>query len=239
MDKETGDVIKTVVLQTKAHVGGLAFDKKRKGLFVCVSGNKMGGVAFISYQELRTYQISQGPLPLTQRIWLPDLPQASYLFLKNEELIVGTFKKNGTGLLAHYFLPVSFLAKTNHEKSIDANGESCTLATMEILFVTKKIQGMTCYKNTILLSQSYGPKSSKLFVFREGITADLANEKKAWKVFKLPPYLEQITVEQDRLYCVFESGAAQYKNRTKAVISGVLVLDLPTLLQKSRKSVRS
>ncbi len=46
---------------------------------------------------------------------------------------------------------------------------------------------------------------------------------------KFTPYLEQITVFQDPLYLVFESGVCAYRKKTPP-IEAVLVLSLKSLL---------
>ena len=103
----------------------------------------------------------------------------------------------------------------------------------DTLNIPQKIQGVAIYKNLLLLSQSWGKQSGKIFVFDINSTADFSNLDEALKIIETPPYLEQIYVDGDQLYALFESGASAYRKKTPYVMKNVLQADLKKLLNET------
>lgn len=72
---------------------------------------------------------------------------------------------------------------------------------------------MSFYEEKILLSQSYGAKDSKLFIFDNNLDDDNFDLDKGDAIasMTLPPYLEQIIGRNDKVYLLFESASHKYR----------------------------
>ena len=82
----------------------------------------------------------------------------------------------------------------------------------------------------ILMSQSYGHQSSKLYVFKLSRRANAYTKSQALKIIKMPPMMEQIGNEDGQLYAVFESGGRRYRDKYGVGVDRILTFDLTTLL---------
>lgn len=79
------------------------------------------------------------------------------------------------------------------------------------------------------MSQSYGSKDSKLYFFP--ISAlNYLDEGNAEKVVVMPPYLEQIYVQNGQLLMLFESGAKAYARNQIMIVDRILSANINALL---------
>lgn len=221
LDRKKEEYIKTIILKDRTHAGGLVYDEDNQCLWVCAAAKGHGRVAAITMEDILNYQITAKPKPINyaQYVDFPSIYQASYITMNEEALLVGTFVKNKNGVVA----------KASLEK--DADDTAFYLVENKEITVPKRTQGLVFYKNYCLVSQSFGPVNSKIYVFSsEQFYADALNKKNALTVIKAPPYLEQLAVFDDYLYTLFESGAASYREKTAKFLMEVVVFYLPTLL---------
>ena len=215
-DKQQANLINTIPLPGRPHVGGLAFNKNKQELWVTITGKKHGSAAAISLSDILTFpEKATFPIAYTKIYTFPGISQASYISKWSDFLLAGTFERSKTGTLGLFPL----------------NDETNNIP--RFVSILKKAQGVAIYKDHYcLVSQSFGPRSSKVFIFsKEQLLQGNLQENKALKVIKFPPYLEQITVDDNFLYVVFESGASAYQKKTSP-INNILVLSIPQLLEK-------
>lgn len=59
IDKKTKKYIKTLILDSKSHVGGIAYDSHYKRLWFSDDTNKMGGLSYIEGSSLDSYHASK------------------------------------------------------------------------------------------------------------------------------------------------------------------------------------
>ncbi len=209
-DRYDRRLLKTVPLSGRPHVGGLAIDVSEEKIWLTLNN---GNVATIGLADLLAFP-DQATEPIAyEKVYdLPEIPRAAYLAIHDQELIVGTFEKEHQGFYGRYALE-------NLESPAVKKGA-----------IVSKAQAITFYQDYCLVAQSFGPRSSHVYLFSmaQFEQGDLV-EAAALVTLKFPPYLEQITVFQDQLYLVFESGASAYRQKTRP-IEAILVLSLKSLM---------
>lgn len=231
-DLNTHDLLKTIVLDGKPHVGGITYDYDNKNLWVCGHKNNKAEVFSITLEKLLSYDLDKGEsIEYEQRIALSQVNRASYISYDNRSIYVGFFNPRGTGNVERYDLD---------EKGNFAGDEIVDKITNELTVLgdavfgeetLEKIQGMTIYRDYTILSQSYGPKGSKLFIFKNDPERTLYKEEDAITEFAMPSHLEQISQHDGRLYMVFESAARAYRHRSDDVLDRVLSIDLESFIK--------
>ena len=96
--------------------------------------------------------------------------------------------------------------------------------------ITEQAQGVAFYKDKILFSHSYGIFPSTLQVFKNNSFQKLLEKDTAESSIRLPEKLEQIYVDGDDLYVLFESAAYSYRASSLVKMDRILKLDLKTFL---------
>nr|WP_284248153.1 hypothetical protein [Tetragenococcus halophilus] len=217
LDKKENNSLKIIILKDRTHAGGLVYDENRQCLWVCSAAKIHGRVSAIFKEDILNYPLSKHEaISYYHNINFPTILQASFITMKENTLFVGTFNKRKNGVV----LKTTF----EHEDFDNSRKE-------ESIRIPKKAQGMAFYKEYCLISQSFGPSSSKIYIFsNEQLSSGKLDIKNALKIVKTPPYLEQITVFEDHLYAIFESGARNYREKTAKFLMEVLAFHLPTLL---------
>lgn len=223
-DRRSGKHSKNVVLPKRPHVGGLAYDSEKAILWVTITGNGSGRVGALSLTKLFADNSEQTGVPIVfdSIVDLHKIERASYLTCYQQELIAGSFALKGSGLIAYYTLP--------HAAGSEDVAKKTRFSPRIQISTTTKVQSIAFYQEWVFLARSFGPSASEIWIFPKEAAA--FNKKTVSFRIKCPPYLEQIVVEEYRLYCLFESGATAYRHKTPWPIEEVLVLDIPTLLHK-------
>lgn len=235
LDKKSGEKLTTLVLPDSPHLGGLAYDPVAKNLWLTTETTAgTAQLSAISLEEIqqRRFNQQEQPIKYTQQIPLTGLNKASFLTYHQNTLVVGYFTKKHEGTLISYpltntGLPVQTLA----ESPQSIRGKEKDTERME---TTKKLQGVTFYKEQILFSQSYGDHSSKLLFAKNQIEQDSTDfdEDDFIKTIDFPPYMEQILVDKQYLYVLFESSGTPYRSKKNVFpIKSVLVFDLEKLVK--------
>lgn len=233
LDKHSGSHKKTIVLPDLAHAGGLAYDPISNNLWLTTeTADEKAKIAAFSVKQIKEYDFEHAKQPLAYRYEIPlkDLPKASFLAYHESNLIVGHFKKDKEGTLVSYPLDNSGLphqAKQNNPE--ETRGIDSKKEKVEIV---EKIQGVSFFKNQILFSQSYGETDSQLFFLKNDLEKDPISYKEEdfSSSIDFPPYMEQIVVEKENLFVLFESAASEYRNQSNVTpIDEVLVFDLTKL----------
>lgn len=222
LDKKEIDPPKTMILKDRTHAGGLAYDENRQCLWVCSAAKNHGRVSAILKDDILSYQFVPNPeiIPYYHSINFPAIPQASFITIKGNSLFAGSFDKTKDGAVV----------KTTFDKGEEfANDDSVD----ETIDIPKRAQAMAFYKEYCLISQSFGPVNSKIYIFSsKQLSSGKLNSKAALKIIKAPPYLEQIAVFDTHLYAIFESGARNYRKKTAKFLMEVVAFHLPSLLDK-------
>lgn len=234
LDKFSHKYIKTVVLRGKPHVGGITYDTKAQNIWVCsITPEGKAEIVSISLEDLENYQLSPDyePVSYNQAITLKEIKRASYITYAENALFVGYFSDKHEGIIEKFLMDETgkFIEEVNHRSVLTT--QKATATPDDINKVTHGIQGITFYKEYMLLSQSYGPKSSKIFIYEDIGGEEILLDKDALKVIEVPAYLEQITADQGQLYSIFESGTKRYRDEEGITkVDRVLKLDLERLI---------
>lgn len=209
LDKETGKFIKTIVLPTTSHVGGITYDREHKRLWITTTDDATSSQ--ISAINLKTMQQddfskSKEAIQFDYQMNLSQIEKSSYMTYYKKALFVGYFDKDDLGHVGYYKLDKKGFPINNNGKQ-DNHRPSAVYDTVE------QVQGMAFIGDKVVFSQSYGNKDSKLLYFdNPGI--------KKWNHFEeeniieeiiTPSYMQQIVSEKDFLYLLFESSATKYR----------------------------
>lgn len=221
MDRLSGIQIKTIVLPDFPHAGGLAYDPCHQKIWLSNTLGKQAAIAAICLTDIENYSDASQPIPYQEKIGLQELPRASALTYDHNYLVVALFALKTHGRIVCY--PI--------DQVEDSPDYSLLASPTGSLAIPEKIQGVTFYKNYILFSQSWGRQAGKILIFDILQTTDFSDLRQAIKMIPTPPYLEQIFIEGDHLFALFESGAANYRQKTPFVMDHVLRIDLKILLK--------
>lgn len=201
----TGNIVNICTLDTMSHVGGIAYDKKNKVVWVA------GSYGHVNSYDIRDIIYSSEALAM-EEIYVgtnlknyknDDLDLISSLTIKDDLLFVGTFSLNNSGLVKTY--------------RIVRNNLFTNLNYMFEFKLPNKVQGITFYKDKldeyILFSVSYGRRSSSnISVYRFSKNVKDYNSEEEIINYKLPPMLEQIWLDNEYIYALYESNAKVYND---------------------------
>ncbi len=214
-DKKNGNYLVTLGMKGESHLGGLAFDGEN--IWVCHSNNST---------------LECIPYVFVQRI-ASDMPQSvvdcSTLF---EEFHVS----NTPSCIAYYDGKIWVATHTKILNSrmvaykITKNG----LRQVESYRIPDKVQGVTFdEEGRVYLSTSYGRKnSSYLKIYESAETLDKKPGQPQIKI-EMPPCSEEIDIEDDAVYIVFESAGEKYFEGTDGKGTSVSPIDQVLALSKS------
>ncbi|MDF7639809.1 hypothetical protein PT285_10395 [Lactobacillus sp. ESL0791] len=234
LDSKTGKYLKTVQIQGRPHLGGIAYDEVAQNIWLTGSKNGNSALMCFSLQTLKNYNAKHHvPIEYKYQIEIPTVERASTVTYFDNQLFVGFFNMYGRGKVASYAIKrggKNSGSITNNEiKAVtgtvswsDPSGETS---------MDKQIQGIAFYQNRIFLSQSYGSGPSKLYVFPTTALSAL-NEQNAELVIDLPPYLEQIAAYKGQLLCIFESGSKLYARPQLVIMDRILSLNINALFDR-------
>lgn len=233
IDKKSHEFVKEIVLRNKSHVGGLAYDPIHHNIWIAGMSRGIPQVNAITLKQLEDYSFQKENLPITysQSYDLYAIARSSFLTYHDKSLYVGYFTENTASILEEYSITddgtlVTQLLSDSLDKS-DAITPIALPTDMRV--ITEQAQGVAFYKDKILFSHSYGIFPSSLQVFNNSLQK-LLEEDAAIRDIRFPEKLEQIYVDGDDLYVLFESAAYGYRASSLFKIDRILKLNLNTLL---------
>lgn len=231
LDKETGKYLKTIALDDIDHVGAITYDKHHQRLWVAtVDKEKDAQVEALNLATIEAYDLDkyQKPIVFDEVTDLSDVKLASYMAYHDQVLYVGYFNKQKSGILAAF--PMD-----SQGKLIDQKTDTSGVEPVKTWQTASQIQGISFYEDKILMSQSYGAKDSRLYIFdnRLGQAGFDLDKKDALTSLALPPYLEQVVGHDDQVYLLFESASHKYRRKSRLIhMDRVIKLKIEDTLQK-------
>lgn len=219
---KSGDVINIVDLNTKSHVGGIIYDDKNNLIWIPDNNgilNAYRSEEFLTKTKVTSKyafdNISDGLVDFQNK----NKNLIAFLTIKDNHLYIGNFSINESILVKEF--------------DIISNDEKISLKYIRNFNVPAKTQGMLFYKKDnkdyLIISNSYRRRSkSHIYVFEydENNNNYLVDNAKE---ITLPPLLEQITINNNRIYALFEAGAKRYENGIDR-IEFICSLDLKKIL---------
>lgn len=229
LNKKTGRYVKTIQVAGKPHLGGIAYDPVGKNVWLTGENSSGSALMSISLAAIEKHRGSQ-PLAYQQVINLPTIERASTVTYFDNQLFVGFFNNYDHGKVAAYPLARSGSFKNSiaSDQIKSVTGQATWSMGSGSATMDQQIQGIAFYRDWIFLSQSYGGQDSKLYIFPVSAINNL-DEKNAQKVITFPPYLEQITVQNGQLLCLFESGSKMYARNSIMVMDRILSVNIMAL----------
>lgn len=181
MDKDSGEFLKTVVLKGTDHVGGMAYDKDNKRLWITAvkrdTSNAMIGC--LSLDEIDKYDFDKDSqlAEYDDQYILEGLERTSYLTLHDHVIYAGYFSQEDDGVLCTYPLDADGFPNG----STEVKDKIYQISPAKTASTPNEIQGITFYYDKIILSQSYGSDDAHFMVYTNpgtGNIQDLNNKRK-------------------------------------------------------------
>lgn len=222
-----GDLLHTCSLYNHAHVGGIAYDKEHDLVWICGTDGCIDAYQTSSILNKKTATPIYANLNVGNGLPNYKNPLAnsvSYLSIYQNELYVGSFSLTCPGNVKRYGI------------SVDEETKTLTLSFNGSFSVPTKVQGLTFYEKGedtyIMLSRSYGkyfPSILQIFSYDRDISS--YDENLPSISYELPSMLEQVTVDDQQLYTIFESGAKPYENSLDPM-TNICILNNEDLVKK-------
>lgn len=198
-----GEIVNEVELDNNSHVGSIAYDKINNLIWIPNNEGILSAYNkddFLNKKHVDAkYSYSGFSIDLMD---FQDIRKnhIAYLYVDNEYIYFGNFFINSNCLIKKY----KIVLKNNVVNLKYINSFYVPPKTQSITFVEKDNE------KYMLLSRSYGRhNSSQLYIYNyEDDIIDYNNLE--IKMVDLPPMLEQISVDNNNLYLLFESGATKY-----------------------------
>ena len=228
INKETHRFIKEIVLPGQPHVGGLAYDSEHQGLWYSSNTQELAQAVSLTMDTIEAYDYdeSRHPIDVNQISSLYGIVRDSFMTFYEGCLYVGCFTKYTESAIARY--PVD-----NQGKLIRTSDESLGMnfdmaVPLDYSTISEQAQGMTFYNDKLLLSHSYGILPSRV-VFYEKSDKRLYVDENSAISYRFPERIEQIFVDGDDLYVLFESAAYAYSAASVNIVDRVLKLNIPKM----------
>ena len=210
-----GKLVKTIDLKTKAHVGSIVYDNLNKLIWLPdINGS-------LKAYRIDDFLLNDKILPIyTFEEVGNNLPnyvnkeenEIAFLDVNDNNIYLGSFNLNSKGLVKQYQFSNNNLIHDNN------------------FSIPSKVQSISIVKkdniNYMLLSRSYGRNNDS---YLEIYTMN-NNKNIKIKTLVMPPMLEQITIDNDKLYAIFESNALKYIE-SKYTVKDICVFDLNKILE--------
>ena len=227
LDKESHRFLKEIVLPGMPHVGGIAYDREHQMLWYSSNEQGIAQAVSIKMDTIHNYDYDQGHLPaVTSQICsLYGIVRDSFMTFYEGSLYVGCFDRMNNSVIARYRVDEKGALITDMNMGLSQK----MAVPVDYLTISRRAQGMAFYHDKLLLSHSWGILPSSLVIYFQSNDRLYVNENSA-KKYKLPERLEQICVDGDDLYVLFESAAYPYRMTSSLIVDRVLKLSLPKLL---------
>ena len=234
IDKKEHTFIKELVLRNKSHVGGLAYDPVHHNIWISGMFRGIPQVNAITLEQLENYsfQESHQPLVYSQSYDLYAITRTSFITYHDNALYVGYFTQNTASVLEEYDIAEDGTLITQFSSDMPDMVDSFTPIALpsDMRVITEQAQGVAFYENKILFSHSYGIFTSTIQIFNNNTFQKLLEKENAESSLYLPEKLEQIYVDGENLYVLFESAAYSYRASSLIKMDRILKLNLKTLL---------
>ena len=186
---------------------------------------------------LRDYNYADNHMPVqvNQTCSLYGIVRDSFMTFYKGCLYVGCFNKYTESTIARYAVDSKGdLVNTFNEEL----GMMFEMAVpLDYSTISEQAQGMAFYNDKLLLSHSFGILPSRV-VFYEKSDKRLYVDENSAVSYRFPERIEQIFVDGDDLYVLFESAAYAYSSASVNIVDRVLKLSLPRM-EEYQQSIQS
>lgn len=238
IDKENHQYVKSIMLNGKAHVGGIAYDPEFQNIWVCFRSGHISQVGKFTLTALEKYYMShkEDYLHFSSLYNLEEIAEASFITYHDKKLYIGLFSRgeNSGGVVQTYRLNAR--GELNTEQRGDGEEEPKDdsqkyASPIHIAKIADEVQGITFYKDKVLFAQSYGARRSSHMLICDYVGDDVDYSKEECIDMLMPNMLEQITADGDQLMMIFESCGRPYRFRCTYIIDRVCIMNMDELLE--------
>nr|WP_317449148.1 hypothetical protein [uncultured Sellimonas sp.] len=239
IDKESGRFVKEIIMPNRTHAGGIAYDNLNQVLWVSNMMDGKAAVSLYTMEALENYQYdkTKKPLPFLETHVLEGLTRNSFMAFRGGSLYAGYFSLSGDSIINRYSVDFEINEK-NKEEYEELNRERELLSNVAIdqewADILSQVQGLEVFGNYLFISQSYGFADSRLRVYERSVIETekySLKKKEEIKSFALPNQMEQICIQDGRLYMLFESGAYAYRGIPVNCVDRIVSVDLKDVLK--------
>lgn len=239
IDKESGRFVKEIIMPNRTHAGGIAYDNLNQVLWVSNMMDGQAAVSLYTMEALENYQYdkTKKPLPFLETHVLEGLTRNSFMAFRGGSLYAGYFSLSGDSIINRYSVDFEINEK-NKEEYEELNRERELLSNVAIdqewADILSQVQGLEVFGNYLFISQSYGFADSRLRVYERSVIETekySLKKKEEIKSFALPNRMEQICIQDGRLYMLFESGAYAYRGIPVNCVDRIVSVDLKDVLK--------
>ena len=225
IDKESHRFIKEIVLPGQPHVGGLAYDSEHQILWYSSNTQELAQAVSLTMESIKNYDYdkSQRPIATNQIASLYGIVRDSFMTFYKGCLYVGCFNKYTESMIARYAVDEQGDLVNTFDEELGMMFEMAV--PLDYSTISEQAQGMAFYNDKLLLSHSFGILPSRIVFYEQSDKRLYVNENSA-RSYRMPEMIEQIVVDGDELYVLFESGAYAYRGYAGNVVDRVLKLDL-------------
>ena len=235
---KSNHLIATLVYDKKVHMGGIAYD----GKYIWIAegggsknGNGMGAIKkdefFCAIEASINLNAKSIALKNIIHINAAELKYTSFCTFYDNLLWIGTFSLDNTNHIYGY--------------SVCSDKGLLSLVPKRYIEAPKKAQGICFYKedNNIFLcvSTSYGRRHNSVLRCYDlkdyNAPSDIFNNTKqilkgpAYRTLTLPSMAEQININDDNIYCIFESGANKYIKTSSRPIGSYCIFSAKSIFK--------
>lgn len=239
IDKESGRFVKEIIMPNRTHAGGIAYDNLNQVLWVSDMMDGKAAVSLYTMEALENYQYdkTKKPLPFLETHVLEGITRNSFMAFRGGSLYAGYFSLSGDSIINRYSVDFEINEK-NKEEYEELNRErelfSNVAIDQEWADILSQVQGLEVFGNYLFISQSYGFADSRLRVYERSVIETekySLKKKEEIKSFALPNRMEQICIQDGRLYMLFESGAYAYRGIPVNCVDRIVSVDLKDVLK--------
>jgi hypothetical protein len=228
-------LIKTLIMSTGHHAGGLAYDSENKLVLVARSAySGLSAISMDSINEALEKERSYVRIAYTIDLSVPEVkaPSASGLTYYNGRVYIFSFNTGAKSVCCCY------------KPKYDAEARTYELKHKYTFQLPNYTQGVTVArsrkKTRLFVSVSYG-RSRSMNTYVSNLYTyyfdEKTGEKKLDNILACPPMLEQTFSYKGRMYCLFECGAKEYREVNGNPVDRVAVLKTSKLCDEKKGSV--
>lgn len=249
IDKHSKKYVKTLILSSKAHVGGITYDDEHQRLIYSDDTNQVAGFGYIDQAVIDEYQASvlKKPIESQKKEWKIGLRTSAITTYQNQLVVAKYgFNFNERSIVTIPLNQAGYPPKITDRGSqllADAIG-TADKKELEKVFIEAlleegyissfnhgwdRMQGISLSKSGMMIvSQSNGLKPGKLLIRYR--VPDLKNWQKSniTKDFTgpdavtIPRSVEEVSIndEETELAMIFESGAKKYREAPSVLLPG-------------------
>ena len=237
INKESHRFIKEIILPGQPHVGGLAYDSEHQILWYSSNTQELAQAVSLTMESIENYDYDAGrhPIATNQIASLYGIVRDSFMTFYDGCLYVGCFTKYTDSAIARYAVDDQGNLINTMDEGLGMNFGMAV--PLDYSTISEQAQGMAFYNDKLLLSHSFGILPSRV-VFYEKSDKRLYVDENSAVSYRFPERIEQIFVDGDDLYVLFESAAYAYSSASVNIVDRVLKLSLPRM-EEYQQSIQS